>query len=140
MRAAFLLLLPLVLGGCVRITVEGARVFVYRAPLNGLPKQRSMPEGCRLLSSTAPIDMRELDLEGQKDPFRVARNEAAAAGGNALLVLTEMTRARRDFECPLASPITDCPGSLGAWFRVVIETYACTADALAQLPAERLPK
>jgi hypothetical protein len=36
-------------------------------------------------------------------------------------------------ECPGSSPITDCPGSFGAWFRVAIETYACTPDALRKL-------
>ena len=77
--------------------------------------------------------MPEVDLEGQKDPFRAARNEAGAAGANALLVLSRMTISRHDFECPGSSPITDCPGSFGAWYRVQIESYACSADALRRL-------
>jgi hypothetical protein len=81
--------------------------------------------------------MPELDLEGQKDPFRAARNEAGAAGANALLVLSQMTISRRDLECPPSSPITDCPPSFGAWFRVVIESYTCTPDALQQLSSLR---
>jgi hypothetical protein len=119
--------------GCVTLTPEGARVSVYRAPLDGLSSQRSMPEGCRLLATTPPIPMPELDLEGQKDPFRRERNAAGAAGANALLVLSRKTIGRRNMECPGSSPITDCPGSFGAWFRVAIETYACTPDALRKL-------
>ena len=71
---------------------------------------------------------------GQKDPFRAEREAAARAGANALLVLSTMTMSRRDFECPTASPITDCPGTLGAWYRVQVETYQCTPDALSKLP------
>ena len=91
-----------------------------------------MPNGCRLLSRTPPTSTTELDLEGQKDPFRVQRNEAAAAGGNALLALTRMTISRRD-ECPSASPITDCPPSFGAWFDLVTESYVCSPEALREL-------
>jgi predicted NAD-dependent protein-ADP-ribosyltransferase YbiA (DUF1768 family) len=77
--------------------------------------------------------MPELDLEGQKDPFRLQRNEAGAAGANALLVLTKRTMARRNGECPGSSPITDCPPTMGAWFEVVVESYTCTPDGLARL-------
>ena len=119
--------------GCVRLTPAGASVSVFRAPLDGAPAQRSMPQDCRLLSTTQPMSMPELDLEGQKVPFRDARNAAGAAGANALLVLTRMERSRRNFECPGSSPITDCPPSFGAWFRVVVESYACTPEALRAL-------
>jgi hypothetical protein len=121
--------------GCVTLTPEGALVGVYRAPLRDPPAERNMPEGCHLLARRPPVSMTELDIEGQKDPFRPARNETAAAGGNALLVLSRMTISRRDRECPASSPITDCPPSIGAWFRVVIESYACTPDALHHLTA-----
>ena len=119
--------------GCVALTPEGARVSVYRGPLDGPPFQRAMPEGCRLVATKPPISMPELDLEGQRDPFRMERNEAGAAGANALLVLSRMTLGRRNMDCPGGSPITDCPGSFGAWFRVATETYACTPDALRKL-------
>ena len=128
------LLLPAVFAsGCVTLTPEGARVSVYRAPLEGLPAQHSMPTGCRLLSTKPPVTMTELDMEGQKDPFRLERNQVGAAGGNALLVLSRTTVSRHDSECPGSSPITDCPPSFGAWFRVVMEGYACTPDALRKL-------
>ena len=125
--------------GCVALTPEGSRVSVYRAPLDGLPVQRTMPEGCRLLATKPPISMSELDLDGQKDPFRVERNEGGAAGANALLVLSRMTIGRRNMDCPGGSPITDCPGSVGAWFVVAVETYACAPDALRTLSA-RTPR
>jgi hypothetical protein len=123
--------------GCVTLTRAGAQVGVYRAPLRDPPAERNMPEGCRLLARRSPVSMSELDIEGQKDPFRPARNETAAAGGNTLLVLSRMTISRRDWECPASSAITDCPPSGGAWFRVVLESYACTPDALRHLSAAR---
>jgi hypothetical protein len=119
--------------GCVALTPEGARVSVYSAPLNGLPHNRSMPDGCRLLATKPPISMPELDLEGQKDPFRVERNDAGAAGANALLVLSQMTVGRRNMDCAGGSRITDCPGDFGAWFLVAVETYTCAPEALRTL-------
>jgi hypothetical protein len=137
-------LLAVLAGGCVALTSEGSSVSVYRAPLDGPPAQRTMPDGCRLLTTKARMAMPELDLEGQKDPFRRDRNEAGAAGANALLVLSRKTVGRRNMECPSSSPITDCPGSFGAWFDVVIESYTCTPDALGRLqvapPATRPAK
>jgi hypothetical protein len=111
----------------------GSQVAVFNAPLNAPPAKRTMPAGCRLLSSTRPFSMPELDLYGQRDPFRSERNAAAAAGGNALLVLSTLTVSRHDSDCPGSSPITDCPPSFGAWYRVALETYACTSDALRAL-------
>jgi hypothetical protein len=121
--------------GCASLTPQGSKVAVYQAPLEGTRAQRSMPEDCRLIASKPPVAMSELDLLGQKDPFRSERNEVGAAGGNVLLVLSTQTVGRRNFECPTSSPITDCPGSLGGWYRVEIESYACSPDALGRLPA-----
>ncbi len=132
------LLVAVFASGCVSLTPEGARVAVFQAPLDGTAAQRTMPAGCRIVSSRPPVTMPELDLKGQKDPFRAERNEAGAAGANVLLILSQMTLARRNGECPNASPITDCPGSFGAWYRVEVETYSCSDDALHALsPAPR---
>jgi hypothetical protein len=114
-------------------------VYVYKASLDTAPANSRMPEGCRLLAEKPPVDMTELEIEGQKDPYRVLRNEAGAAGANALLVRSRVIIPRRNFECPSASRITDCPGSSGAWFRVVFETYACTPEALRDLDARKDP-
>jgi hypothetical protein len=119
--------------GCVTLTPQGQRVAVYRERLDGPPADRTMPAACRLLSSNPPQPLTELDLEGQKDPFRAERNRTGAAGANALLVLSTMTMPRRSSECPASSPITDCPPSFGAWFRVALESYTCPDEALRQL-------
>jgi hypothetical protein len=112
-------------------------VAVYKASLDTAPANGRMPDGCRLLAQKPPVDMTELEIEGQKDPYRVFRNEAGAAGANALLARSRVIVSRRNFECPSASRITDCPGSSGAWLRVVFETYACTPEALRDLDARR---
>ena len=126
------LLLVLALSGCVTLTPKGAGVSVYRTSLQSERDQRE-PRGCRRLSSSSPRFITELEMEGQKDPFRVERNEAGATGANVLLVLSRMTLGRRNFECPNASPITDCPGSFGAWYSVALETYSCSDAALRAL-------
>ncbi|HJZ76331.1 MAG TPA: hypothetical protein VKE51_31565 [Vicinamibacterales bacterium] len=135
----WLLLLATGAWACATLTPEGSRVSVFQAPLNAPPARRRMPSGCQLLFTRPAVSMTELDMEGQKDPFRRQRNQTGAAGGNALLVLSRMTISRHDPECPGASPITDCPPSFGAWFDVVIEAYSCPPDALHTLstPAER---
>jgi hypothetical protein len=78
--------------------------------------------------------MTELEMDGDKVPFRLQRNDAAAAGANVLLVLSRLTMSRHDVECPGGSPITDCPPSSGAWYRVIFERYACTPEAIRALP------
>jgi len=128
-RSSWLLFVVLA-SGCVSLTPEGSHVVVYQAPLEGTAAQRAMPSGCSMVAAKPPVTMPELDLMGQKDPFRVQRNEAAASGANALLVLSRMTIPRRNGECPNASPITDCPGSFGAWYSVALETYSCSDEAL----------
>jgi hypothetical protein len=124
-------LIAAILCGCVTLTPEGSRVSVYQARMNAAPADRSMPAGCTLIAAEPAKHMTELDLDGQKDPFRKARNEAGAAGANALLVLRRTLIGRRDPECAAAMRITDCAGSLGAWFDVTVESYTCPSDALA---------
>jgi hypothetical protein len=131
------LVLAVLTSGCATLTPDGARVLVYQAPLDGPPAKREMPAGCRLLNATPPVSLSELDLYGQHDPYRKQRNQGAAEGANALLVLTQQISTRRDFECPAALRITDCPGSSGAWFRVAFESYTCTPDALQTLAKPR---
>ena len=116
-----------------RPAVEPSAVAVFSAPLDGPPSGRAMPPDCRLIQSSRPTDMTELDMEGQRDPYRVQRAQAAAAGANALLVLSKVIQPRRDFDCPRGLRITDCPASSGARFQVVFESYACSVDALRTL-------
>ncbi len=118
---------------CITLTPEGARVTVYRAPLDEPQARYAMPQGCRLIAEAPAVSMTELEIEGQKDPYVVQRNRAAAAGANALLVRSRMLVGRRNLDCPGSAPITDCPPDSGAWFRVVIESYACPPDVLRML-------
>ena len=121
---------------------DSTPVAVFRAPLDGPPSGRAMPADCRLLQTAKPVNMTELEMEGQRDPFKVQRADAAAAGGNTLLVLSKIIQPRRDFECAKAMRITDCPASSGAWLQVVFESYACSAEALKTLstPPAKVPK
>jgi hypothetical protein len=120
---------------CATVGSAPIDVSVYQAPLDAPPARRAMPSGCRLIHTSKRVSLTELDMQGQKDPYRVQRREAAAAGANALLVLSKQVISRHDPDCPGASPITDCPPGFGAWFDVVFESYACSADALQKLPS-----
>jgi len=117
-------------------------VAVFSAPLEGPPSGRAMPAGCRLIETTRPVDMTEVEMEGQRDPYRVERKNASAAGANALLVLSKIVVPRHDFDCPRGLRITDCPASSGARLQVVFESYACSDEALRTLstPAPKPPK
>ena len=110
---------------------ETLRVAVYQAPLDG---PNAMPSGCREIRRTPPQSWTELDRTAPVDPYGRERAATAGAGGNVLLVLDRMTSPRRDFDCPAAAKITDCPRSLGAWFDLVFVSYACSAEGLSGLP------
>jgi hypothetical protein len=110
------ILLGMCAAGCATLTPEGSRVSVYRAPLDGQPPRAVMPDGCRIITTKPRTSMTELDLDGQRDPFRNERNEAGAAGANTLLVRMRQTIGRRDMESrqprqsPTARPASG-PGS-----------------------------
>jgi hypothetical protein len=134
--------LAILLSACMSCVMVAASidVAVYQAPLDAPPARRAMPSGCRLVHASKRVSLTELDMQGQKDPYRVQRREAAAAGANALLVLSKQLISRHDPDCPGASPITDCPPGFGAWFDVVFESYACPPEALQKLsPTETTP-
>ncbi len=92
-----------------------------------------MPGGCRLLSAYPAVDMSERAMTAVHDPYLVERNRAGQGGANALLVRSRQIVPRSDFNCPAAAPISDCPPSEGAWYRVVFEDYACSPAALRAL-------
>ena len=112
-------------------------VRVYQAPLSDKPS--GMPRGCRLLLQHPPVDMSELRMTGSSDPFHDERVRAAQAGGNVLLVRSRMIVPRMDYNCPAASPITDCPPSEGSWNLVAFEDYACSDEAMKELEALNTP-
>jgi hypothetical protein len=141
LRRWALLAFAIIACGCVTLTPAASKVAVYRAPLDGPPAGRAMPEGCRLIKGQQPPEnMTELEIEGQKEPFLAARNKAAEDGANTLLVLSQMIVPRRSLNCPTSARITDCAPESGAWFHVAFETYACTPEALAQIePKPKTP-
>lgn len=133
MRRSALWLFALLVSGCVTLTPAGGRISIYYAPLDGPPARRAMPDGCQRLTVSPKGWMSERDIEGQAHPFASQQNASAVEGGNVLLVLKKQVRSRRDPECPSASPIRDCPGSSGAWYDVVFESYTCTPEAIRTL-------
>ena len=139
-RGGVLVLAVLAAGCAPALTSQGAGVSVFLVKMDDARRPSAMPEGCRLLATRPPVSMTEADIAVQKDPYRRARNEAGEAGANALLVRSRVTALRRTANCPVASPITDCPGSSGAWYSLVYESYACTPDALKQINTPPSPR
>ena len=90
-----------------------------------------LPDGCRLIAAHPSVQRTERELALSE--FESERGRAAAAGANVVLARQEMIVPRQNVDCPVKAPITDCPPSEGAWFRVVYQDYACSADAVAEL-------
>jgi hypothetical protein len=90
-----------------------------------------LPAGCRLVAAHASVQQTERELAISE--FGSERRRAAAAGANVVFARQEMIVPRQNFDCPAKSPITDCPPSEGAWFRVVYQDYDCSPDAVAEL-------
>jgi len=107
---------------------------VRRSEDDGVSPVR-LPSGCRLLVAHPAVDRTELDLATTE--LSRERERAAAAGANVLVAREKAIVPRRDYDCPASSPITDCPPSEGAWFRVEYEDYACPAEALGELRRSR---
>ena len=114
---------------CISSLQPQVGVWVFQAPLEGSP----MPEGCRLLFSHPPEFMNELQMTRSKDPFHAERLRVQTAGGNVLLARFRIDVPRQDYDCPAASPITNCPPSEGYWATVVFEDYACSRGAIGSL-------
>ena len=114
------------------LSKQGETVSVFEVPQTAAAGSK-MPDGCKLVATKAPVKLTEMEMYGVKDPYRLMRNEAGAAGANALVVRPHMIIARRDMDCPAKAPITDCPGQSGAWYEVAFESYSCSADALQTL-------
>jgi hypothetical protein len=97
------------------------------------PGRLEMPTGCRLLGEGRPTTVSEVDL-ATPDTFRAERDRAVRSGANVLVLDEQLISPRSDFDCAAAQPITDCPNTLGGWFRVVPRHYACDASARGELP------
>ncbi len=138
-RSAPALTLALAIGGCSGLSPQAAKVAVYQAPLDAPAAAKGMPAGCTEVATQPLTYLSEFAMTGVDDPYRVERNAAAAQGANVLLVLSSQIVPRQCFNCPAASPITDCPPCEGAWFDVVFASYACSPEGLAALPSTVRP-
>ncbi|HKF43327.1 MAG TPA: hypothetical protein VKG01_09515 [Thermoanaerobaculia bacterium] len=125
---------------CASSGKGGPAVSVYEADARLTPGERRLPDGCRLLGSSGPVDQMESE-RAIDDPYKRQRRETAEKGGNVLLVLSERTVTRPNLECPSGDTSPGCLATSKSWFRVSFEEYACDAQAqkgLAELkPAEQ---
>jgi hypothetical protein len=131
--------LAILTGGCATFSPLAEQVSVYHGTVDQSPAVDRVPARCRLVAAKPKVTMTELEMVGLNQPYRRQREEAASSGANALVVRTRLLYSRRDLNCPAASPITDCPGSSGAWFDVLFESYACAPEALQELAAQEHP-
>jgi hypothetical protein len=130
------ILLPLVLALCAACTTalskEGGQVKVYGADASTPEASDRLLEGCRLLEKTAPFEQQESERAAE-DPYRRQRNDAAARGGNVLLVYSQPILRRPNTDC---SPKDQSPGCLEgsqSWYRVFFGYYACAPEAVGRL-------
>jgi hypothetical protein len=113
-------------------------VDVYEADMASPPATRRLPEGCRLLAASGPVDQMESE-RAMDDPYKRQRGETLQKGGNVLLVLSERTVTRPNLDCPSGDTSADCLRRGQSWYRVKFEQYACTPEAgreLAELSPE----
>ena len=131
-RALLLVAAPLSLVGCAsspRTASDAAPIAVYE----GAAGRIALPAGCRLVDEGPPATVSEADL-ATPDTFRADRARAVQSGANVLVLAETLVSPRSDFDCAAAQPITDCPNTLGGWYRVVPRSYDCDAPARSQLP------
>ena len=113
-------------------------VEVYEADMASPPAARRLPEACRLLAASEPVDQMESE-RAVNDPYKRQRRETAQKGGNVLLVLSELTVTRPNLDCPSGDTSADCLRRGQSWYRVKFEQYACTREAAREL-AELRPE
>ena len=111
---------------------EGVGVDVYETSAAAPAAQRTLPEGCRQLGRSGPIDQMESERVID-DPYKRQRREVAEKGGNVLLVLSERTVVRPNSDCPSGDASADCLRRGQSWYRVSFEQYACAPEAVAEL-------
>ena len=113
-------------------------VVVYEADMASPQAARRLPEGCRLLAASGPVDQMESE-RAMDDPYKRQRRETAEKGGNVLLVLSERTVTRPNLDCPSGDTSADCLRRGQSWYRVKFEQYACAPEAAREL-AELRPE
>lgn len=133
-KAAAVLLAVMGCACASRRGVSGPPVAVYEANAKAPVADRPMPEGCRLLERSGPVDQMESERT-MEDPYRSERRKAAKTGGNVLLVLSERLVTRPNLDCPSGDTSADCLRGAQSWYRVSFEKYACPEEALRTLAA-----
>ena len=118
--------------GCAGSRAAGPAVAVYEADASAAPASRRLPEGCRLLGISGPVDQMESE-RAMEDPYKRERHETAERGGNVLLVLSRRTVTRPNLECPSGDTSPGCLSMSKSWFRVSFEEYACDSEAQKNL-------
>jgi len=133
MKRPMLFLLTVAAGACASAARNsGPAVAVYEADARTPPNSRRMPEGCRLLATSGPVDQMESE-RAVDDPYKKQRLDTAAKGGNTLLVLSERTVTRPNIDCPSGDTSADCMSRSKNWFRLRFEQYACAPEAVREL-------
>ncbi|MEP6994170.1 MAG: hypothetical protein ABI968_06570 [Acidobacteriota bacterium] len=122
------------LAACTSASPESARVKVYEADLSAPESSRALPAGCKLLSTTAPVDQMESERH-ISDPYRVQRNDTAAHDGNVLLVLSGRFVTRYKTDCASSDTSPDCQNRGQNWYKVSFASYSCDAAADQALAA-----
>jgi hypothetical protein len=130
-RVSLVLLTASVLA-CASARKAGPSVAVYEADGAAAPAARRLPEGCRLLGQSGPVDQMESE-RAMDDPYKRQRLETADKGGNVLLVLSERTVTRPNLDCPSGDTSPDCLSRSRSWYRVRFEQYACVPEAVKEL-------
>jgi hypothetical protein len=120
------------LSGCVSLSPGGAKVKVYETDRPAADGAARLPKGCRLLASEGPIDQQAPERLVD-DPYRLQRNATAEKGGNVLLLRSSVRKSLPKTECPPGDRSVDCQQTLGTWYRVEFESYACEEPALREL-------
>src|SRR5262245_56275240 len=141
--ATIAILTAIGLSGCSssQLTPGGAKVEVYETHHRSSEGLAKLPQGCKYLASSGPIDQQAPERLVY-DPYRKQRNWTAEQGGNVLLLRSSVLMSLPKLECPPNAHSYDCQETLSSWYRVEFEAFACDPPALATLAAvgkENLP-
>ena len=141
--ATITILLAVGLSACSssQLTPGGAKVEVYETHHRSSEGLAKLPQGCKYLASTGPIDQQAPDRLVY-DPYRKQRNWTAEQGGNVLLLRSSVLMSLPKTECPPNDRSYDCQETLQTWYRVEFEAFACDPSALETLATvgkENLP-
>ena len=117
------------------LSKEGAAVKVYETDPTVKDAAKSLPEGCRLLETSGPMDQQESE-RAYNDPYRAQRNAVGARGGNVLLVDSQPLIIRPNTDCPPNDRSPHCLEASHTWYRVTFGYYTCTPEASRLLQSQ----